>query len=85
MGLDVIVDSCFKRGELSQIDYEKIKAALNKCVKSQALEYSIKDVTYAALNDKKRSGNKISLMTVHGIGDVRESKIDVLQLEEYLK
>lgn len=85
MGLDVIVDSCFKRGELSQIDYEKIKAALNKCVKSQALEYSIKDVACAALNDKKRSGNKISLMTVHGIGDVRESKIDVLQLEEYLK
>lgn len=39
----------------------------------------------AALSDKKRSGNYITLMMAFGIGKVEGRKIDVLDLKEYIK
>lgn len=85
MGLKIILANSKRYGFMSQIDYERAMSVISKCVKDTESPYSIEDITESAMSDKKRSGNTITLMMVHGIGDVRESKITIEEFRGYLK
>ncbi len=84
MGISVIVEACFKKGYLAKEEYIKIKQTLVKCVEEQAVPYSIKQIAEVALVDKKRSGNHIDMVVVHGVGDCRTEKIVVNKVMEFL-
>lgn len=85
MGLNIILENSLRH---RLIDDETFGAALNtvkKCVGENDCPYSIEDICGAALNDKKRSGDDITLIMVFGVGDCRPVKIKVSELWGYLK
>ena len=82
--LDVILSCSLKHGYIDENTYENIRIATQKCVKAQELSYDIQDVAKACLSDKKRSGNTVNLVMVYGVGDVRDVKVNVEELKEYL-
>ncbi|MBQ8427207.1 MAG: 3-dehydroquinate synthase [Clostridia bacterium] len=85
MGINIILDASLKRGYIDKGLYLKMKETVVKCVGEQTIPYSIKDICNASLTDKKRSGDSITLVAVHGVGDCRTEKINVTEMEKYLK
>ena len=85
MGLDIILNASFKRGYISKNDYENMLSAVKKCVGENVCPYEIEKIATAALSDKKRSGDYITVIAVHGVEDCRPEKIKVIELAEYLK
>jgi 3-dehydroquinate synthase len=85
MGLKIILKASLSHGNISNEEYQKLIAAVEKCIDDNACPYDIEDICEAAMFDKKRSGDSITVMTVHGVGDVRELKLKVNELSGYLK
>ena len=85
MGLKIMLDSSLSHGYVSKEEYDEILKALSKLIVIEQCPFDIKLVAKSALSDKKRSGDNIALMVVHGIGDVREQVVDVSELEGNLK
>lgn len=85
MGINTILDASFKHGYVDNELYSKMKQTVVKCVGELALPYKIEDICNASLTDKKRSGDSISIVTVHGVGDCRTQKISVNEMTEYLR
>lgn len=85
MGLDVILKNSLKHGFISKSDYEKMLSVVKKCAPENVCPFDIKDICQAALTDKKRSGDNITLIMVYGVGDCRPVKIKVSDMWEYLK
>lgn len=85
MGINIILDASLKRGYISKETYQSMKQTVTKCVGEQLTPYSIEDICKASLTDKKRSGENITLVAVHGVGDCRTEKIGIFDMTEYLK
>lgn len=83
IGVKYILDKSLKHGYLDKNTYADLVAVCDKCVKSNGVPYSVKEICGACLADKKRKGDYISLMMVFGVEDVREIKVNVKDLEEY--
>ncbi len=83
-GLKIILDACLKNKLIDEKVYQKINNVIEKCVKLDNLEYDIPSICAHAVNDKKRLGDEIVIVTVHGVGDCRETKIKIEQLVEFL-
>ncbi len=85
MGLYIILNASYKHGYIDAQTFNKMQAVIDKCVGKQQVPYSISDIASVAYADKKRSGNNISVVTVHGVGDCRIENIPVDSLGEFLK
>ncbi len=85
MGLDIIVKSSLKHGFIKKEEYDKIYLVIRKCVPENICPYTIEQICEASKTDKKRSGNSITLITVHGVGKCLPTKISVSDMAEYLK
>lgn len=85
MGLEVILGGSFKHGYIDEKTYIQMQSVINKCVKKQIIPYSINNIAICAFADKKRSGDCIDVVTVHGVGDCRIEKISVDSLGDFLK
>ena len=85
MGLNIILANSYYHGYIDKELLSDMQEVIKKCANAKSCPFSIEDVCEVALSDKKRSGNTISLMMVHGVGDVREHKIHVSELKGYIK
>jgi 3-dehydroquinate synthase len=85
MGINIILGACLKHGYIDQDLFIQMKETVKKCVGEQVSPYSVEEICKASLTDKKRSGDSISIVTVHGIGDCRTEKINVIDMTEFLK
>ena len=84
MGVKIILDNSFRLGYIEQKTYEQIKTVLSKCVTVEKPPFKMEEIKDACLSDKKRRGDNISLIMIHGIGDCRAHKIEVSKIKEYL-
>ncbi len=84
LGLRAMLNASLKHALVDQSTYQKAIYLINKCVSEQQNPYELKDVCHAMLNDKKRSGDYISLVVIHGVGDCRIQKIKTDEIAEYL-
>lgn len=84
MGVKIILDNSLRLGYIDKILYEDSKSVLNKCVIAEKLPFDMEDIRKTCLADKKRRGDTISLVMVHGIGDCRTHKISVKEIKEYM-
>lgn len=84
IGLRVIVEVSFKRGFLAAEEYEKISRLLNK-YDVPVNPYPIKELIDSIKIDKKSESDFVNLITVHGIGDCRITKVAFESLEEFLQ
>ena len=85
MGLDIILSASLKHGYINQQDYIEMKNKVEKCVGTNICTFKIEDICITALSDKKRSGDSITLIMVHGVEDCRPHKISVDSMTEYLR
>ncbi len=85
MGLKIIAEICYKRNLLIREEYDKVIKIINDNAPVPPCPYTLSEVVNASLSDKKRSGNDISIMTVHKIGDVRESKMTIEQYKGFIE
>ena len=85
MGLNIILNASFKHGYINEETYSKMKQTVEKCAGKRHSPYLIEDICKASLTDKKRSGDSVSLVTVHGVGDCRIEKINVSDMAEFLR
>ena len=84
MGLNVILQNSLKHNLISDMEFERIKSVIFKCVGENVCPYSVKEICFSSLSDKKRSGNDITLVMINGIGKVILNKISVDNLWGYL-
>ena len=85
MGVEIIMKNSLRHGYISEEEYKKVSAVVKKLVGENECPFAIEEVMQAALSDKKRSGNYITLMMAFGIGKVEGRKIDIFDLKEYIK
>ncbi len=85
IGLKIVLDASLKHGYIDNMTYEKLLSLITSIVVNADSQYSIDDIATASLTDKKRSGQFLTLIMVYGIGDVREVKVGIDNLSEYLR
>ena len=84
MGLKIILDNSLRHGYINNEIYEETCRTVTNCVGEISCPYDVKDICAAALSDKKRSGDYITLIMVHGVEDCRPEKIKISELWGYL-
>ncbi len=86
MGLEIILSASLKHGYIDQNAYALLSSAVQKCARARekSLSFNLEDIANASLTDKKRKGDKITLVMVYGVGDCRFVKVDIKHLKEYL-
>lgn len=85
MGLETILSASKKHGYIDEQTYGEMKCVVEKCVGENPCPFAIKELCQYVENDKKRSGEYITFVTVHGVGDCRFEKIKVQNTWEFLK
>ena len=85
MGLKLIVRASFKHGYIDQTQKEQMLKVITSCVGESECPYSIESVCENALSDKKRSGDYITLVVVHGVQNIVMEKIAVSELVGYFQ
>ncbi len=85
IGLNEIVKASFKNGYINDEQKNAMLNAINKCVGKIENTFDFEKLCRITLSDKKRSGNKISLVTVHGLGDCRIEDISVDKVLEFYR
>ena len=84
MGLQIILKNSLKHRLLSQEEYDLLTEILRLHVGEQNCPYTVQQICAASVNDKKRSGDYITLVMAFGIGDCRPVKIEIDKLWGYL-
>ena len=84
MGLNIIIKNSYKHGYITQQVALDGLALIRKIVGNVESPYTVQEICEYSLNDKKRSGNSITLVMVYGVGDCRLNKISVGELWGYL-
>lgn len=82
LGLKVITLSSLKKGWIEKDTCDSIMALLDDTVGGERCPYPAKVLAKYAVLDKKRSGNDITVVSVHGIGDCRLTTLPVTELED---
>lgn len=85
IGLDIMLLASKKHGLIDENTFNAIKSALDKCAPACECPYGANEIARAALSDKKRSGDSITLVAVYGVGDCRPVKIKVSEMAEYIR
>ena len=85
MGLKIVLDNALRHQLIDQTTYDGMISAVNNCAGESKCPYQIKDICEAALTDKKRSGNQITLIMPFGVGDCRPVSVNVDELWGYLQ
>lgn len=84
MGLEIILNASRKNGLIDEKVFSEIKDTITVCAGETERPYKIEDICEAALSDKKRSGDDITLIMIYGVGDCRPVKMKISRLKEYL-
>ena len=84
MGLNIIIKNSLRHGFIDQKTCEEMLSVVEKCAGEVESPFEIKEACLAAFSDKKRSGDKITLVMVHGVGDCRTEEININTITEYL-
>lgn len=84
MGLKIILKSSLNHGFIDSDLYQNAIKIVEDNVRQTACPYTIEQICNASLTDKKRSGDYITLIMVHGVGDCRPVKIEISNLWGYL-
>jgi len=84
MGVKIILDNSLRLGYIDKPTYEGVLQVIDKCVQVENPPFDMSEIRAACLADKKRSGNSITLIMAHGVGDCRPLKINIDELKEYL-
>ena len=74
----------YKKGELEKEDLDAILALLEKCDLSLAL-HPVGELIAHFSADKKRAGDKLTLVTIRGIGDCRLTEIPLEEAAAYFE
>ncbi len=82
IGLAIMARACASMGKCSKDVADSIVKTLEKSNLPTVSPYSAAELAKASINDKKRSGDKISIVTVNAIGDCAFEKIDISDLED---
>ncbi len=82
MGLKIMTASALKNGYIDKATYNDIMVMLDTTVGAENCPFDAKTLAKNALKDKKRDGDKITVVTIHGIGDCRLEKISIDLLED---
>lgn len=85
MGVRIITENSSRLGYITKECEKDILEMLERVIGKADCPFKIEDVMKEALSDKKRSGNTLSLMMVYGVGDVREVKVNIDSLGEYVR
>jgi len=84
MGLYAILKASLKNKFIDKKTYEEMLEVISKIAPEHDCPFSIEQIANASLNDKKRSGDNITLVTVHGVGDCRLTTVKIQDLTEFL-
>ncbi|MBQ3116485.1 MAG: 3-dehydroquinate synthase [Clostridia bacterium] len=85
MGIDIILKNSATLNLIKKEEYVRIKEILDGKLRAEENPFTMEQIVKACAQDKKRSANKISLLMVHGVGNVKEHKIDISNLKGYLR
>ena len=77
MGLKIMLDYSFKAKFLDEKTYVLIKDLIFSFLGDCSCDYSPSALAQVSLSDKKRLGDYINILVIHGIGDVRQHSIHV--------
>ncbi len=83
IGLAIMARACAALGKCTREVADSIVETLKKANLPTVSPYSAAELAKASVNDKKRSGDKISIVTVNGIGNCTFEKIDISSLKEF--
>lgn len=81
MGIKIMLFSACKLNYIDEKVYSKISSVLGDFLSTSP--YTGRELAQSAFYDKKRNGDDISIVTIHGIGDCRIEKVKLTDLEEY--
>lgn len=85
MGMAIVSSASVKKGWCDNSVHEAMMAVLNKFEFPLECPYSAEELTSAALHDKKRKGNDITLVIPEAIGNCVLKKIPVEDLTEFFE
>ena len=80
LGLKIMLDYSLKSNFIDKNSYKLINDMITNVFGDCACSYPADQLASASLSDKKRLGDYINILTIHGIGDVRQQAIPVLEL-----
>ncbi|HKL74054.1 MAG TPA: 3-dehydroquinate synthase [Clostridia bacterium] len=83
LGIAIIIRASLKRGDLSLTSYNKIMSVLVAENMPITTEIDEKTIIDAALNDKKRQGNELTMVVVKDIGKCVMENVPIEKLGEY--
>lgn len=84
MGLRIIAKASYLGGMLTKSEYDRVIDVLKKTNQEEESSFDKNDVFIAALNDKKRTKDGITIVTLHGMGDARLTDMTEAEAEEFL-
>jgi 3-dehydroquinate synthase len=85
MGVKIMLENSLRLGYIDKEQTIELVSLIEKVIGKTYCPYKIEEVMKEALMDKKRSGDTISIMMAFGIGDVREIKVKIDEIGEYVK
>ena len=83
-GVSEMARLSYRKGELKKEDFDAIAALLEKCDLSLSL-HPVKDLIVHFAADKKRAGDKLTLVTIKGIGDCVLTEIPLEEAARYFE
>ena len=84
IGMLFIAKVCAEKSICGQEIPHKVKNAIEKFMLPTTCSFSAKDIAEAALNDKKRQGNQITLVLIRDIGECFTQNIPVDELTDWV-
>lgn len=85
IGIAIVTRAAVKSGFCPENDCNEIISLLKKYDLPVQCPYSAKQLFECATADKKRSGDSLTLVVPHGIGDTRLHKTKITELEAFIE
>ena len=85
IGMMIVTRAAVAMGICDSSELVRLEKSLENASLPTNCPYSAKELTNIALADKKRSGDKITLVIPYSIGDSRLMKLDVSELENFIE
>ena len=85
IGMVIVMRAAVKLGYCKEEDLRKLISLLQKTKLPIACDYTASELALAALSDKKRKGNTITLAIPYGIGDTRLVDVPITELESFIE
>lgn len=84
VGMMIVTTASEKRGLCPKGTAAVLKETLEKCNLPASCHYSAKELANAAMNDKKRSGNRLALVVPEKVGKCVLKEIEISELEAFI-